>query len=76
MSILYIGNYSNNEMNMLNINNKMLIMGTNKLKVKRSNPSYICINNEFLYSVAEIQDTIVNSGYVLAYKITDNRLEF
>ena len=76
MSIIYIGNYSNNEMNILNINNKMLIMGTNKLKVKRSNPSYICINNEFLYSVAEIQDTIVNSGYVLAYKITDNRLEF
>ena len=48
----------------------------NESKIYKKNPSYICLNNNFLYTVAEIQDDTVNSGYILAYKIIKNDLRF
>ena len=76
MQNLFIGNYCNNEMEILNLNNEMLATEKFKTKIYKKNPSYICIYNDFLYSVAEIQDNTVNSGYVLAYKIINNGLKF
>ena len=72
MQKLFIGNFCNNEMEILDLNNEMLATEKIKTKIYKKNPSYICIYNDFLYSVAEIQDNTVNSGYVLAYKIINN----
>ncbi len=76
MQTVYIGSYSNKEIDVLTINNHMGIDDIYKSKIQKCNPSYLCVNDEILYSVAEIQDSVVNSGYILSYKITNNELEF
>ena len=75
MQAVFLGNYSNNEINLVTFDNQMNIEGRYKTRIQRSNPSYMCINNEILYSVSEIHDKIANSGYILAYKITNNKLK-
>jgi len=76
MQTVFLGNYSNNEINLVTFDNQMNIESRYKTRIQRSNPSYMCINNEILYSVSEIHDKIANSGYILAYKITNNKLKF
>lgn len=73
---VFIGNYSNRGIFLLSLNNNKQLNLISQTK-DFENCSYVCTNGDYLYSVVEIQgDEKVDSGYVIAYKIKENHLEF
>ena len=69
---MYIGNYTNKGVTIFDIE-KMHSINTEQGKI--INNSYVCINKDFLYSVSEIRDENIKSGYISSYRINDDNLE-
>ena len=70
---MYIGNYTNKGVTIFDIE-KMHSINTEQGKI--INNSYVCINKDFLYSVSEIRDENIKSGYISSYRINGDNLEF